>query len=198
MPVTAVVPVKELGSAKSRLAKVLSPRARRSLVLDMLELLLSSVARSHVRATLVVTRDPDVVAAAKRFGAEVMVDRANELNVTLLAGFARCWEREQVPLYLPADLPNVDATAIDELLDEGRGEDCVVLAPAHDGGTNALMAPPAAPLPPRLGASSFERHLEEARRRGYETHVVESQALELDVDTPAELERVRLFARAHP
>ena len=193
--VTVVVPVKALDRAKRRLAPVLSPEARRRLVLEMLVQVLASAAGSRADALLVVTSDPEARATALAHGAEILEDRDDELNASLLAGFERCWTRGRSPLYLPADLPQLDTSTVDALLTAAR-EGHVVLAPAHDGGTNALLAPPSTPLAPRLGPRSFESHLAEANRRGYETQVFRARCLELDVDTPADLEAARSLA--HP
>ena len=194
-PVTFVIPVKALDRAKGRLAAVLSPEARRELVLDMLSRVLASAADSTADALLVVTSDAEARAAALAYGAEVLGDPENELNASVLAGFERCWTGGRIPLYLPADLPHIDTTTVDALLSAAR-EGNIVIAPAHDGGTNALLVPPSAPLAPRLGARSFDRHLAEAKRLGYETQVYRARALELDVDTPADLEAARSLT--HP
>ena len=58
--VTAVIPVKALSEAKSRLGSVLDPERRQELVLEMLKNVLSAVRRSRVRKLLVVTCDPTV------------------------------------------------------------------------------------------------------------------------------------------
>lgn len=190
-----VVPVKTLERAKGRLAPVLSPRARRELVLEMLVSVLDSAAGSRADGLLVATSDPEVQAAARLRGAELVEDPHQDLNGCLLAGFERCWRRGHSPLYLPADLPHLDALTIDALLSEAD-ERSVVVAPAHDGGTNALLAPPEAPLAPRLGPRSFDAHVAESRRLGYGLRVYRARALELDVDTPADLDAARTLA--HP
>ena len=68
----AVVPVKPLAEAKSRLASALPPALRRLLVLTMLEDVLRTLAAAPgIGRVLVVTADLDVGELARREGATI-------------------------------------------------------------------------------------------------------------------------------
>ena len=186
--VTAVIPVKALSEAKSRLGPVLDPERRQELVLDMLKNVLSAVRRSRVRKILVVTCDPTVGAMVAADGGDWIPDPADTLNASLGEVFRGCWEGRETPLYLPADLPRLGADDVDALLDAGAAEKGVVLSPSRDEqGTNALLVPAANRMEPLLGAGSFPRHLAQAKRLGIATLVHRSAGLCLDIDTPEDL-----------
>ena len=188
MMVTAVIPVKALSEAKSRLASVLDPERRQELVLDMLKNVLSAVRRSRVRKLLVVTRDPTVGAMVAADGGDWVPDPADTLNASLGEVFRRCWERGETPLYLPSDLPRLGVDDVDGLVDSWAGEDRIVLSPSRDEqGTNAILVPAAIRMEPLLGAGSFPRHLAQAKRLGTAILVHRSAGLGLDIDTPDDL-----------
>lgn len=186
--VTAVIPVKALSEAKSRLAEVLGPAHRQELVLDMLKHVLRIARGSAVHRLLVVTRDPEVGLVVTAEGGDWVRDPGDSLNATLGAVFRDCWERGETPLYLPADLPRLTATDVQTLVEAGSVHDAVVLAPARDEeGTNALLVSAGPGMTPLLGPGSFARHLARAKRLGLATSVHRSAGLGLDIDTPEDL-----------
>ncbi len=186
--VTAVIPVKALSEAKSRLGSVLDPGRRQELVLEMLKHVLRAVRGSRVHRILVVTRDRTVGAVVAAEGGAWIPDPADTLNASLGEVFRGCWERRETPLYLPADLPRLGVDDVDGLVDSWAGEDRIVLSPSRDEeGTNALLVPAASRMEPLLGARSFPRHLAQAKRLGIATRVHCSAGLGLDIDTPEDL-----------
>jgi 2-phospho-L-lactate guanylyltransferase len=181
---TIFIPVKPLAEAKSRLAGVLEPAERRRLVIEMLTHVLEVATSSRAAEVRVVTRDPEVVTLC---GGPTEDDPYGDLNLALRHAFATCWAGGRSALYLPADLPLLQREDVECLLQLDAGG-AVVLAPSQDQlGTNALLAPPACPLLPRLGLDSFRRHLRDAERLGFATEVLRSPGLALDVDVEADL-----------
>jgi 2-phospho-L-lactate guanylyltransferase len=97
-------------------------------------------------------------------------------------------------LALPADLPLVTAVDIEALSAHWPAQPSVVLAGTPDGGTGALLRSPPAAIPAAFGPDSLRAHLRAARERRVHARLVWRPNLALDVDSPADLER--LFA--HP
>lgn len=182
--VLAIVPVKGLDGAKTRLAQVLSASERAELVLTMLDCVLEACAESTaVRETLVVTPDPRVAR-----GDDVLVDEG--------AGHARAIARALADprvrggaIVVMADCPLVLPEAIDRLADAARP---VALARAADGGMNALALREPGSFEPVFGVRYSARRTEQrARAAGLEATVVDDPLLAFDVDRPADLERLR-------
>jgi 2-phospho-L-lactate guanylyltransferase len=93
--VWAVVPVKELKSAKQRLSSCLSPEERRVLATVMLEDVLDAAsAVRQLAGLLVITVDPVATSLASRYGARIVTEGAREGHTGAVAAAARLLARE--------------------------------------------------------------------------------------------------------
>jgi 2-phospho-L-lactate/phosphoenolpyruvate guanylyltransferase len=186
--IVAVVPVKRLSEAKSRLSGHLSTTARHSMVLSLLDGVVSALRSSGCIDRIALTT-PDVD-MAHDLGLECIPDRGN-LNASLAGAskWAMCIGAHAL-LIVPADLPFLEGSCIRSLVQIGA-EAPIVIAPTHDGGTGALLLTPPHVLSPSFGPNSFERHLSLARQHGVEVRVMEDIAFRYDLDTPQDLERLR-------
>ncbi len=198
----AVVPVKPLALAKSRLAELLSAEDRARLQTELCSRLFDTLASSDVVETvLVVTSDPEIARLARRSGGQVLPDPPAPaggtegpielgLNAALEHGRAHAEENgAQQLLVLPGDLPNIAGRHIEALARAlGDAPGVVVVPDRHGEGTNALVCQPAGAIPFGFGRGSAQRHLDAARRRGLRAQRIESPALGLDLDTIEDLE----------
>ena len=197
----AIVPVKSLAEAKSRLATVLSAPARRRLVLAMLDDVLRVLAASaEVGRIIVVTADSNVATAAGAAGAQVVREPTSMgLNTAIRHAMHHAGLRADTRcLILPADVPLVTTEDIANLLrdaSEGTQSARVVIAPSHDGGTNALVLDDHDLMGPSFGANSFERHLQLAKALHLQPRVVRLPGLGFDIDTPDDLRRLSQVER---
>jgi 2-phospho-L-lactate guanylyltransferase len=201
-----IVPVKPFGEGKSRLADVLPAAARAALSRRWLTHVLTTVRAWNAAAPLlVISRDPAVLAHAAALGAQPLAEpppaaknaatkdaAAKNAEDTLNAALAHAQAVAQAGgaeaiLALPADLPLLTAADLDELYDLAQEGPCVVLAPSHDRGTNALLLRPPGIIPFAFGPDSFIRHAAAAGAVGLPCHVYHSVTLALDVDHPEDL-----------
>lgn len=192
-----VIPVKPLREGKSRLAAALSADARAALSRRWLTHVLTTVAAwGRAAGVLVISRDARVLALARALGAQTLIEEGDDLNpaleqarsVVVAAGGAAL-------LVLPSDLPLLSSDDLDELYDlmlEGPG---MVIAPSHDGGTNALLLRPPHTLAYAFGEDSFARHSALAAAAGVSIRVYHSATLALDIDHPEDLLAVPEAAR---
>ena len=118
-----IVPVKGLDEAKSRLASVLGPEQRASLVLAMLEDVLIAARAAHEGPLLLVTPDEEYAPAAERAGAELIADAGGGYNAAVAQALAAAAAREAgAALLLPADQPRArpsECALIERDTDEG-------------------------------------------------------------------------------
>jgi 2-phospho-L-lactate guanylyltransferase len=136
----------------------------------------------------VVSRDPAVLACAAALGALPIVEVGDDLNTALAQASATVQALgAEAVLMLPSDLPLLTATDLDALFELGEEEDGVVIAPSHDGGTNALLLRPPQAIAYAFGEASFAHHLALAAAAGLPSHVYQSATLALDVDRPEDL-----------
>lgn len=187
----AVVPVKPLIRAKSRLAGVLSIDERRNLSLKMLtrnlEILKSTSAIAEV---LVISRDTQVLSIARDLDAHTVQESGQpELNqaLTRATRLLQTWG-VQATLVLPADIPLLCNEDIEEIVHLGRYSGSIVIASDfNEDGTNALLMHPPALIPYSYGEGSFKRHIQAAKDANAILHIYESDRLKLDLDTPDDL-----------
>ena len=194
MTVWAIVPVKPLRRAKSRLASVLSKEDRLELSQRMLTHTLEILGEiPSIERTLVVSRDSRALALARKLGARTVTERGSpQLNRALVRAtlVARRYNVSAV-LVLPADLPLLTREDIESLIARGSDPPVVVIAPdRRRSGTNALLSSPPGLIEYAFGPQSFPRHLEHARVAGVRLEICELPSLALDVDMPEDLLRL--------
>jgi 2-phospho-L-lactate guanylyltransferase len=186
-----LIPVKNLSSAKQRLASLLDQPARTELAQAMLHDVVAAVAawRRCPRCALV-TSDPFAIDRAREFNFEIIPDSANTGETAAIEMATRlCVERgTEYTLVIPADIPLIQASELDQIL-EHAPEAGSVLVPAADGrGTNAAFRRPADLFPLRFGNDSFKPHLAAAKATGKPCEVLQLPGIALDVDNPSDLQ----------
>ena len=195
MTIGAVLPVKDFGQAKQRLAGVLSAAERRRLGEAMAEDVLETLTRvPGVSEIVVVTRDARARALAARHGARVLTEPANEGQSAAVTRAAAALESAgtHALLQVPGDVPGASADEIATVLAHhgdvrGTGP-AVTLVPAHDRrGTNCVLCSPPGALPFAFGHESFGPHCAAARAHGIAPRIVPLPGLGLDIDTPDDL-----------
>lgn len=192
--VHAVMAVKHIDRAKSRLAHVLTPEQRGQLVLAMFaDTAAAALAVPEVLSLTVVTPDAQLAARATELGAQVLdepVGVPDPLNAALAAGASAVRERHGPAhlLALQADLPAVRTAELADLLTVAPdGVRSVVIDHTGTGTAALLVRDTTAALAPRFGADSARAH----RAEGAHPLAGHWPGLRCDVDTPADLDTVR-------
>jgi 2-phospho-L-lactate/phosphoenolpyruvate guanylyltransferase len=187
----AVVLVKPLRLAKQRLASVLDASERAQLARVMLEDVLCALdaCRQRLVGVMVVTADEDVMAIARRHDAVILAETTvNGLNAAIVRAIDHLSRRSDASmLVVPADLPQVSPTDIEDVIDLIDGPRAVALVRASDGGTNLLACRPAGVIAPSFGLDSFRTHCVAAVQRGVTPTVRFAPHLALDLDRPEDL-----------
>ena len=192
MTIWAIVPVKPIQRAKSRLAKVLSRDERATLSRQLLKNTLETLAGvTQVERTLVISRDSEALAIARCQGARTVAEWGNpQLNKALVrASLVAQGYGVSAVLVLPADLPFLTKEDIEKLISVSGKPPEVVLAPDRRGnGTNAILSSPPGLIEYDFGPDSFEQHIERAKAAGARVEICNLPSLELDLDVPEDLE----------
>ena len=130
----ALIPVKSLASAKSRLAEHLTPRQREALVLDLLQHVLHVLLESELfERVSVVSPDAHVLEQAEAWGAHALIEERHGHNPSLHAAALKEQTQDAIALLtISADLPLLGMSDICGLVEQSR-QHAVVLAPSHDG-----------------------------------------------------------------
>jgi 2-phospho-L-lactate guanylyltransferase len=188
-----LIPVKNLATAKQRLARLFDQTTRtelaKAMLHDVLEIIGTWAERPEVS---LVTNDPFALSLADHFGFEVIPDHENRGETHAIEMATRHCEARGVEstLVIPGDIPLVQVWELEEIMSAAPHEGSV-LVPAADGrGSNAVYRRPAALFPLRFGTDSFKPHLSAAHASGKSCVVLSLPGIALDVDNPADLQQL--------
>lgn len=183
-----IVAVKHLAAAKTRLAPMFSAAVREDIVLGMLVDTLSAARRvGSVRLITVVTPDDAAGAAAVELGASVVTDptpagHPDPLNNAIAAAERVVSKSVSNIVVLQGDLPTLQTQELADAIAAARQHRRSFVADRLGTGTAALCAFDA-PLDPRFGLNSSERH----RHSGAIELTGGWPGLRCDIDTPEDL-----------
>ncbi len=188
MKTVAVVPIKGLQHAKSRLASVLSPQDRADMALAMLAHVLEAIDASDAVDSIAVI-SPRPAELHLPFGVTPLLQTRDGLNNLLEQGREWAVQQRAAALIISfADLPHLTSGEIADIVRLGEQERTVVLAPdRHNRGTNLMLLHPPALAPFSFGPNSYERHKQTAHLAGAHTETYRSTGTSLDIDTPDDL-----------
>lgn len=191
MNVWAIVPVKPLSRAKSRLADALSPAQREQFAADLL-MRTVGLLLPLVDGVLVISRDSKALSMVRDLGAQTVQESgAPELNNAIYrATQVLKVRRADAVLVVPADLPLLSSADVEEVVSLGQYYQSVVIAPdRHEVGTNLLLVRPPGLIEYAYGETSFTEHQQLATAAGAHLHIYYSERAGLDIDTPDDLVR---------
>lgn len=188
MKTVAVVPIKSLLHAKTRLASRLSPIERANLARDMLAHVLDAIQASElVAAIAVISPQPEELDLPP--GIIALTQTEEGLNALLEQG--REWAAMQgadALMLTFADLPLLLPTDIANIVRLGKPVNTVVLVPdRHNQGTNIMLLHPPTLIPFSFGPHSYDAHRAAALKAGARLEVYCSCSTSLDIDTPDDL-----------
>jgi 2-phospho-L-lactate/phosphoenolpyruvate guanylyltransferase len=188
-----LIPVKNLSSAKQRLASVLDQPARTALAQAMLHDVLTTLHGWKDRPPVaLVTSDPYAVKLGGEYKFEIIPDLDNPGETGAIEMATRiCVERgADNTLVIPADIPLIQAWELEEIMKQGPAAGSV-LVPAADGrGTNAAFRRPANLFPLRFGNDSFKPHHAAAQATGKPCVVLNLSGIAVDIDNPSDLQQL--------
>jgi 2-phospho-L-lactate guanylyltransferase len=193
--IVALVPVRSLDTGKSRLGEPLDAEERADLVLGLLNKTVDqALAATRLAGVVVVSMDENLLTRARMMGAASLLQETNGLNAGLDEARVAAGAEATAILVLPADLPAVAASAIDQLAEAAElaaraapeGPVVALVPDRHGTGTNALLVAPPNAIPFCFGEGSRAAHAAAAQAAGA-TYLELDGPLTFDVDTPEDL-----------
>ena len=182
-PGVVILPVKEPGAAKLRLAPLLHPPERAALWWTMFEDVSAALAAPGYPWWW--SRIHRASAAHGGLGWRVFRERAQVSESASVDAACRQVSREGCPraLRIPADIPLVRPEDIATLADMVASAGSRSWSPSRDGsGTNAIRRSPPDLFPSRFGTHSLVLHTQEALRAGSTPAILENERMALDLD----------------
>ncbi len=190
----ALIPVKALSEAKSRLAAYLPLQQREHIMLDMLHHVLHVLLDSEMlEQVAVVSPDGRVLERAQEWGALALREEVQGHNPALQAAATTLSPGATALLTISADLPLLQTCDIRRMLTASERH-AIVLAPARDGiGTNAILMRPPLAVPYLFGPNSLQIYQDTARQRDLNIALCNSIGLALDIDTIDDLHSLQIL-----
>ena len=195
----AIIPVRGLERAKSRLGGPLDAEERHDLVSRLLRrAIAAATGSSRVAGTIVVSSDPAALELARTSGAVPVADQERGLNPALELARTEALARGATALIvLPGDLPLLDRETLDAALSaasDAAARDTpapvtplVALVPdRHGTGTNVLILAPPDVIEFAFGPGSRAEHAARAAAAGA-ICVELGGPLDVDLDTAEDL-----------
>jgi 2-phospho-L-lactate guanylyltransferase len=191
----AIIPIKHLSKGKTRLSHRLEREELEQLCLAMLSDIVSALRQTpSIERVAVVTPDASVAEHASAAGAIALLRDDPGLNESIDAAVRELAKPGESTLVVLGDVAGALPEEIERLyqsLDSTEGPDPiaqVVLAPARDGGTAALLRAPADAIGSRFGPHSGREHRELAKRAGVSYRELSLASLSIDLDRPEDVD----------
>ncbi len=202
----ALVPVKELRSAKQRLRNYAGPE-REELAFAMLNDVLDALSASKAVTNIaLVTKDPRAAALAQQRGLLLVEETGHcEMNVAIRLGMEAIRQNGGWRVVIiHSDIPLLTGSELDRLagIYTERSGACagelVAISPSADrGGTNCLFLDAGQPFEFCYGPDSFALHCASVGSRHADVVLLESLTVGMDVDEPGDLETLLEYYRQH-
>ncbi len=187
----ALIPVKDLSQAKSRLSPWLTADQRRALMLAMLRDVLATVTNfSAIDHTfLLLSNEQDADFCLEEKVTPLFEPEPLGLNGALHFAVDKLMDRgAQSALIVPGDIPLLQLSDLQALLSTRPQAGSVVIVPNRDHtGTNALLCTAPNCLPFSYGDNSFMHHQQSAAALALACQTALLPNMALDVDTPEDL-----------
>jgi 2-phospho-L-lactate guanylyltransferase len=188
----ALVPVKRFALAKQRLRPVLNDRERGALSLAMSCDVIASLRQSPcIERVLVCAGDTRLLPVARSLGADVILE--SDLGLTGLNKVVNALASDLYAegasrlLVCHSDIPGLLPGDVDQIANQLDQADVVICPDGLDQGSNLLAWRLACGFSPRYGSQSFQRHRQQADKRGLTLSVCRPKSAFLDLDRPADL-----------
>jgi 2-phospho-L-lactate guanylyltransferase len=190
MSIDALVPLKRLDYAKTRLASVLDPATRVRVMRALLDHTLEQMkAAPSIRSVTLVSSAAEAASIASEHGVAHFDDRGLPWNDALAAAIAEAVTSDAVAI-VSADVPLLTSDDVERFV-AALTKGGAVIARATDAGTNAVAMHPAGAMHTTFGVKgSAARHAELAKQSDLMPVIVDIHGLAHDLDTAADLEEV--------
>ncbi|MEZ5571665.1 MAG: 2-phospho-L-lactate guanylyltransferase [Halioglobus sp.] len=200
----AIIPLKDLVQAKTRLAGLLAPSERRALAQAMVEDVMAVLAHhAEISQITLVSDDPGAAMLAQHYGAQCWSEAAlachglnplmQSASERMLAGGA------ETLVILHGDLPLLTAVEISDALASQRQSGGLTIGCDLQGkGTNLLVFDEASMPQFCFGSDSCAGHAASARDAGVPVRILQRLGIAVDVDEPADLQLVMDHLHRNP
>lgn len=189
----AIVPLKDLVAAKTRLSGFLRPTERRALAQAMVEDVLSVLTSNpQIARITLVSDDPGAEMLSRKYGIELLEEHqlgCRGLNPVLEKSCDLLPSEAGEPtIILHGDMPLLSVADLDQVLRmTAQSGGLVIGCDRFSKGTNLLAFEPGARPRFAFGTNSCDKHRYTASEAGIPVSIVRTMGIGFDVDEPGDL-----------
>jgi len=191
MKIAAVIPMKSLHSAKSRLSNILTAQQRKNLAMYLLDATITELKQSNfISEIIIVSIDKAVVNYSCLNNLKFIKDSDEGVNKAVILADNYCIDNGiDANIVIPHDLPFISAKEIDEICTmSNKYHKCIIICPSKRfDGTNILFRKPPDVIKTHYDDNSYMNHLKEAYKFKIPIESLDIVKLRFDLDTKEDL-----------
>jgi 2-phospho-L-lactate/phosphoenolpyruvate guanylyltransferase len=191
MKIAAVIPMKCLHSAKSRLSNILTAKQRKNLAMYLLDATIKELKKSDFISEIVIVSSDEAV---KHYSClnniKFIKDWDEGVNKAVMLADKYCINNDiNANIVIPPDLPFVSAKEIDKIcIISNKYHKCIIICPSKRlDGTNILFRKPPGVIKTHYDNNSYMNHLKEASKIKIPIESLDIVKLMFDLDTEDDL-----------
>lgn len=191
MKIAAVIPMKSLHSAKSRLSNILTAQQRKNLAMYLLNTTIKELKESNFISEIVIVSSDEAVKNYSSINNLTFVkDSDKGVNEAVILADKYCVDNGiNANIVIPQDLPFISAKEIDEICTiSNKYHKCIIICPSKRfDGTNILFRKPPGVIKTHYDNNSYMNHLKEASKFKIPIESLDIVKLRFDLDTKEDL-----------
>jgi 2-phospho-L-lactate guanylyltransferase len=191
MKIAAVIPMKKLHLAKSRLSNILSPQQRKNLAMYLLDATIKEIKKSCIISEIIiVSNDKAVKNYSCLNNLKFIKDSEEGVNKAVILADNYCIDNGiDANIVIPHDLPFISAKEIDKICTmSNKYHKCIIICPSKRfDGTNILFRKPPDVIKTHYDDNSYMNHLKEAYKFKIPIESLDIVKLRFDLDTKEDL-----------
>ena len=191
MKIAAVIPMKCLHSAKSRLSNILTAKQRKNLAMYLLDATIKELRNcDFISEIVIVSSDEAVKHYSGLNNLKFIKDWDEGVNKAVMLADKYCIDNGiNANIVIPPDLPFVSAKEIDKIcIISNKYHKCIIICPSKRfDGTNILFRKPPGVIKTHYDNNSYMNHLKEASKIKIPIESLDIVKLMFDLDTEDDL-----------
>jgi 2-phospho-L-lactate/phosphoenolpyruvate guanylyltransferase len=191
MKIAAVIPMKSLHSAKSRLSNILTAQQRKNLAMYLLDATIKELKKSNfISEIIIVSNDKALKQYTCLNNLKFIKDSDEGVNQAVILADKYCIDNGiNANIVIPQDLPFISAKEIDEICTlSNKYHKCIIICPSKRfDGTNILFRKPPDVIKTHYDNNSYMNHLKEAYKFKIPIESLDIVKLRFDLDTKEDL-----------
>jgi 2-phospho-L-lactate/phosphoenolpyruvate guanylyltransferase len=191
MKIAAVIPMKSLHSAKSRLSNILTAQQRKNLAMYLLDATIKELKKSNfISEIIIVSNDKALKQYSCINNLKFIKDSDEGVNQAVILADKYCINKGiNANIVIPQDLPFISAKEIDKICTiSNKYHKCIIICPSKRfDGTNVLFRKPPDVIKTHYDNNSYMNHLKEAYKFKIPVESLDIVKLRFDLDTKEDL-----------